>query len=365
MPKQTKKQKTSLFEINVSLGRVSLTQRALFAKNLSVMLESGLSLDEAISISSDSAEGKLKKVLASILSAVRSGRSLSSAFSDHPKVFSGLMINSVYAGEHSGTLTINLANVAQQLEKEKELASKIKGAMLYPLVVLVAAFILGIVLSFVVLPKIVPLFEGLNVDLPITTRGLIWFSHLVRDWGVYLFFGIFATTGFIVWLLRQKFMRPLTHKFLLTAPIIRDVVRNANLARFCRTLGTSIKSGLTIEEALDVTKKSVGNFYFKNALDKVTRSVSKGTKLSANLERSRSLFPLLATRMIRVGEESGKLDETLFYLADFYEERVDTATKTMSTAIEPILLLAIGVAVGFLALSIITPIYDITGNIKG
>jgi type II secretory pathway component PulF len=362
--KSNKKPKQSLLEGEISIGGVSLAERAVFAKNLAVMLKSGLTITAALEIAYESAQGKLKKILQGVLKSVEAGRSLSSAFSVYPKVFSGLFINATKAGESSGTLEENLDNIAKQLEKEKELSSKIKGAMLYPIVVLIATFALGMVLSFVVLPKITPLFEGLKVELPITTRGLIWFSHVVQDNGIVLFLGIIAFIIFMSWLVRQKFAKPVTHKFLLYTPIIKRIVRNVNIARFCRTLGTLLKSGLNIDEALEITKDTVGNYYFQTALADVSKRIGKGTKLSENLKQYESLFPVMVTRMINVGEESGKLDETLLYLAHYYEIEVDTSTKSLSTAIEPILLIFIGLVVGFLALSIITPIYDITGNIK-
>lgn len=349
---------------DVSIGAVSLTQKALFAKHLAVMIKAGVNIVEALTITQQSAEGKLKKILGQVQKSVESGHSLSESFSRHPKVFNDLFIGATYAGESSGTLVQNLENIAEQMEKEKELVSKIKGAMLYPIVVLCATFALGLALAFWVLPKITPLFEGLKIDLPITTRALIWFSHFVQDHGLWLFLGIVFFVSFMIWLLKQKFVRPVTHKLFLKVPIIKKISINANLARFCRTLGTLIKSGITINESLDITSKTVGNYYYKKSLDKVAMSIGKGTKLSENLDLYGQYFPLVVTRMIRVGEESGKLEDTLLYLADFYEAEVDIATKSLSTAIEPVLLIIIGLVVGFLALSIITPIYEITGNVK-
>jgi len=363
MPKQPKEKK-SLLEIEVPLGGVSLIQKAFFAKHLAVMLKSGLSIVEALNIAQDSTRGKLKKVLGGIMKSVRAGRSLSDSFSNYPKVFSGLFINATYAGEQSGTLEENLGHVAEQLEKEKELVSKVKGAMLYPIVVLAAAFILGLAMAFLVLPKIVPLFEGLKMDLPITTRALIKFSHLIQDYGLVFFLGIIIFIALIIWLAKQKFSRPVTHWLLLNTPIIKRITRNVNLARFCRILGTLIKSGINIDEAMEIASKTVGNYYYQRCLAKVSKRIGKGTKLSDNLAEFEKFFPLIVIKMIKVGEESGKLEDTLLYLASFYEAEVDTATKTLATAIEPVLLIFIGLVVAFLALSIITPIYNITGGVS-
>jgi len=350
--------------LDLDIGRVNLTQKAIFAKNLSVMLKSGLAITEALSIAQSSATGKLKSILGKVLKSVESGSSLSKSFAQYPKVFPGIFISATNAGEASGTLVENLENVSEQLEKEKELVSKIKGAMLYPIVVLIAAFILGMVLAFVVLPKITPLFEGLKIDLPLTTQGLIWFSNFVQDYGVYLFIGIIAFVVLTIWLLRRKFSKPFVHWFLLKTPIIKKISKSTNLARFSRTLAMLLKSGISIDKALGIIKETTGNYYYQKALNRISQDIQKGTKLSDNLALSNKLFPVMLTRMIKVGEESGKFEETLFYLADYYELEVDTATKSLSTAIEPFLLIMIGLVVGFLALSIITPIYDITGGIK-
>lgn len=357
-----KKRKKSIFDIQ--FGRVSLVDKALFAKHLSVMLSSGISLGEALLIASTSARGKLRTVLTQVRESVESGQTLADSFARHPKVFSGLFVNATRAGELSGTLSDNLSNIAKELEKEKELRSKIVSSMVYPIVVLVAAFVLGMVLSFVVLPKITPLFEGLRVELPVTTRALISFSHFIQNNGVMFFISIVAAIGLFLWFIKQKFSHPFTHKIILKIPIIKSVTRNASLARFCRTLAMLLASGVRIDEALEITKGTTSNYYYRNILEAVTKRIRTGTKLADNLSLYKDFFPPLLTRMVQVGEESGKFEETLFYLADFYEGEVDTATKTLSTAIEPVLLIGIGLVVGFLALSIITPIYDITGNIQ-
>lgn len=358
-----KQSKKGILEKEIAIGGVTLTQKALLARHLSVMLKSGLTITEALSIAQSSAAGKLKKILSKVLKSVRSGRSLSSSLEDCGKVFSGLFINAVYAGESSGTLEENLENIAQQLEKERELISKIKGAMLYPIVVLVAAFILMMVLSFVILPKIIPLFEGLKADLPITTRALISFSHFIQAHGAILFLSIVVFIALMGWAVRQKFSKPATHWFFLNLPVIKKLVINANLARFSRTLGTLLKSGINIDEAVDITTHTMSNYYYRKALGRAGQRISKGTELSENLIPFEHLFPVLVVKMIKVGEGSGRLEEVLFYLAEFYETEVDASTKVLSTAIEPILLIFIGLVVGFLALSIITPIYEITGDI--
>ncbi len=358
------KDKKSILATEIAIGKINLNQKALFAKNMATMLKAGLSLPEALSISQDSAKGKLKKILAKVFHSVKAGNSLSASLSRYPRVFSGFFINTIHVGETSGTLVENLENIAEQLTKEKILIDKIKGAMLYPIVILVATFILGLVLSFLVLPQITPLFEGLKIELPLSTQFLIWFSHLIEDYGFYLFGGIIFSILFIIWFLKRKFMRPINHYVLLKIPVVRGVIRNVILARFSITLAMLLKSGVNIDEALEITRDSIGHYQYQEALTKISQAVRKGSKLSENLNKFEHLFPIMLIRMVRVGEESGKFEENLFYLADFYEAEVDEVTKSLPTIIEPILLIFIGTIVLFLFLSIITPIYEITGNIN-
>lgn len=359
-----KNQKENILTQEIDLGGVSLGQKVIFAKNMAVMIKSGLLINEALGIIADSMSGKFRKVINNIKKSVEAGRSLSESLKQYPNIFSRIFINVVYAGEMSGSLDENLEHVAEQLRKEKELAGKIKGAMFYPTVVLIAVFVMGVGISFFVLPQITPLFEGLNIELPITTRGLIWFSKLVQNRGLELFVDLVLFMAAFIWLIRQKFSRPVTNWLMLRLPVASSVVTNSNIARFCRTLGTLLKSGLPIDEAIAITRDSASNYYYYLAIDEVSKRLGSGSSLFSLLTKHEKYFPKLVTQMIKVGEESGRLEETLFYLAGYYEEEVDNDTKTLSTTIEPILLIFVGLIVGFLALSIITPIYSITGNIE-
>jgi len=362
--KQIEIKKESILTADLSFGRISLAQKIVFAKDLSLMLRSGLVLSEAMEIILEQATGKMRKLSQGILKSIESGQTLSDSLLRYPRVFSPFFINIVDAGEVSGNLEKNLDNIAEQLKKENELTTKIKGAMYYPLTVLTAAFFMGIAMAFFVLPKITPLFEGLKVKLPLSTRLLIQASHLIGEYGAWLFFGIVGIVVLSVWLLKRKIVQPFTHWWLLHLPIIKNIVIKTNLARFTRILATLLQSGIIIDEAIDIANKTLNNCYYKKALSKVSLHVAQGGKLSDSLEEFPQLFPRITTRMIKVGEKSGNLDETLFYVSESYENEVDNATKSLSTLIEPILLLSIGLVVAFLALSIITPIYQITGNIR-
>ncbi|EKE06615.1 MAG: Type II secretion system protein [uncultured bacterium] len=355
---------TDFFKKDFSIGFISLNQKSLLAKNLAVMQKAGIDIVESLSIMIESTQSRLKRILEDILISVKSGNTLAESFARHPNVFSGIFISSIYAGEKSGTLGENLENLSETLKKEKQLLDKIKGAMFYPIIVLVASFVLAMAMSFLILPKIIPLFEGLKMDLPLSTRLLIDFSNFVNDYQQILFWLIIVVVTFVIFLVKQKISHPVTHWILLHFPIIKNIVRNSNLARFSRIFGSLLRSGLSIDEALSVTEKSLENYYYKKAIRDISLRIKKGVKVSESLKNHKNLFPKMVSRLVYVGEEAGKIEDTLLYISEFYEEEVDNSTKNLSTALEPILLLFIGVVVGFLAISIITPIYNITGNIS-
>ncbi len=351
-------------KFNISFGGTGLNDKAILAKNLAVMQKSGLNIVDSLGLLEESVRGRMKDIIVGVKKSVESGNTLADSLGRYPKVFTGSFTSAIYAGEKSGTLSENLEHLSVQLQKEKELNEKVKGAMIYPVFVLSATFILGIIVSFLVLPKITPLFQGLKMDLPWTTRMLISFSNLVAAHGVILFVGIMFVVFSISWLVAQKFSRPVTHWLNLNVPVVKQIVINSNLAKFSRTLGMLLKSGLAIDEALLVTKDTMNNIYYKKALEKIGERIGKGVALSDGLKEYEKLFPKMVNKMVSVGEGSGSLEDILIYLSDYYEVEVDNSTKALAVVIEPALLLFIGGIVAVFALSIITPIYNITGNIR-
>lgn len=342
---------------------MNLKDKAIFFRNLALMLKSGLTITEAFDILSDQTSGRFKKVVQSLLESVAVGNSLASSYGRFPKLFSPFLVSIIKAGESSGTLEGNLENIAERLTREQELSEKIKSAMLYPIIVLTLSFVLGLGLAFFVLPKITPIFKGLKIDLPASTRFLIWFSGLVEKHGLILLGVLLGTAVFLTWLCRQKFFKPVLHFLFLRLPIIGRLSRYKNTAQFSHTLGMLLKSGLNIDEALAITGETLPNYYYKKSLNKIRQEVSRGTTISASLENYKRYYPKMAVSMIRVGEKSGRLEEELFNLARIYGAEVEGASRNLTNAVEPVMLIMIGVIVGGLALSIITPIYKITGNV--
>ncbi|MEI7452452.1 MAG: type II secretion system F family protein [Candidatus Falkowbacteria bacterium] len=361
-PKEHKLEK--MFNINLGGGKVNISQKAVFAKNMAIMLRSGLNISEALDIIASSSSGYFRKVIMDIYESVSSGNSFSNSLARFPRIFSGMFINTTYAGESSGTLEANFEAIAVQLEKDKELSSKIKQALMYPVIVLVAALVLGLGISFFVLPQIVVLFQGMRTELPLSTRMLIGFADFMRNYGGIFIIFLMVFAIFMAWLLRQKFVKPFTHALALKTPIISGLTRGANLSHFCRNLSLLLQSGISIDRSLKITKDTLSNYYYSKAVEEISSRISKGMSLSDDLRQYQNLFPPMMIKMIMVGERSGQMEDTLTYLSNFYEGDVDTSAKTLTVIIEPILLLFIGAIVAFLVLSIITPIYNVTGNMK-
>lgn len=343
--------------------RVGLGEKAMFASNLAIMLKSGLTLLEALDILIDQAKGVFKKILKIIAARLMAGNTLAEALGQFPRSFSPFFISSTAAGEASGTLEENLINIADYLNKEKELTQKIKSAMFYPMIVLALGAIIAFVIVFFVLPKIMTVFVGLKIELPLATRILISLAGFTENYGGYLIGFLIFLVIFSIWLLRQKFIKPLTHFIILHIPILSSLSQGRNVAVFSRTLGIMLRSGLSIDEAMRITAKTVHNYHYQVSLEQIRERVNKGNKLADSLKDYAKYFPKMATGLLGVGEKSGNLEEELFNIADIYEKRVDTVTQRLAIVIEPLLLIVVGFIVGWLALAIISPIYQITGNI--
>ncbi len=273
----------------------------------------------------------------------------------------------VKVGETGGALENTLIHLSLQMEKDYDLKKKIKGAMLYPMIILIATMALGSAMAIFILPKLTKLFQTFKVTLPLSTRILLWVSNLFQNYGFYIIGG-FIILIFLLWyIVRSNFARLPTSRLILSLPIIGKISQNVNLARFNRILGTLLKSGVPVVEALSITANTLGNEVYKKRLLSVSEKVKKGIPISQVLKKESKhsdSFPQLVSRMIGVGEKTGKLDETLIYLAKFYEKEVDNTTKNLSVILEPILLILIGLVVALVAIAIISPIYKLSGSLR-
>jgi len=343
------------------LNQVSFLEKILFAKNLALMIKSGLSLREAVVTLQEQSKSKVfKEILHGVIKNIDNGRSLADSLAGYPGVFDPLYINMIRIGEESGGLEENLNYLASQLEKSYQLSGKVKGAMVYPAIIILAVVILSLALIFFILPKVTPIFQSLNIELPLTTRILIKFTEIVENYGFLLLVGVIGLIFISILLLRIQKIKFLSHKLTLKIPIMGQIFRDVSIAQFGRTLGILLRSGIPVVQALDITQNTLVNLVYQKELAGITEEVKKGKSISDYLKKKETAFPLMVSRLVGVGEKTGSLEETLLYIGDFYEAEVDKSTKTLSSTVEPILLLIIGLAVGLIAVAIISPIYEIT-----
>lgn len=347
--------------------RISSLDKLFLTKHLGTMVKAGVPISEAIATVKDQAKsGSLIKLLTVVEREVENGQTLTKALSKYKDVFDDFYLSLVEAGETSGTLEQNLIFLADQLGKDYSVKKKVQSALLYPGLIVTAAVVMGGFVSWFVLPKLVDFFTAFDVKLPLSTRILLAVSTFMRDNGLQLAIGIGITTVVVGLLYQIKAVKFFWQSILIRLPFIGEIVKDGQLARFTRNLGTLLKSGLPVTDALTVTAKTMSNLKFRADILKVTDSVANGKTILESMEKkSMPEFPRLVTRMIGVGEKSGKLDEMLLYVSEFYEEEIDNTSRNLTSLLEPVLLLAIGLIVGFMALAIISPIYQLTGSISG
>ncbi len=345
--------------------RLSVQEKIDFARHLAIVIKAGLPLIDGLRIIKNQVTSKtLSEILEQLILDIEKGQSLADGLSAHRHIFGDFFINIVKVGETSGTLAQNLVYLAEELKKSKALRSKIKSAMIYPIVILVATIAITGFLTFVVFPKIMPVFTGLNIELPLTTRILLEVLEFFRNFGLYVIIGlILLSIGFKVGI---KFA-PVKYFFdrvVFMIPVISGLVIYVNMANFTRILGLLLKSGIRIVEAVTITSNTFDNSVYQRALLNSTEQIKKGEQLAEYLEANRKFFPLLLSGMIKIGENTGNLEENLFYLSDYYTEEIDNKIHALTTLLEPLLLLIMGLLVGFIAISIIMPIYSISQGLS-
>jgi len=350
-----------LGRLNEMVVSVSLHDKVVFANNLSAMISAGLSLSRALDVLGRQTKNvKFKRAIEEILKDVNSGLALSVSLAKFPKIFSPVFIAMVAAGEESGNLPQSLKLVGDQMEKTYALRRKVKGAMAYPAVIVFAMGVIGALMLTFVVPNLVQTFKEMKVELPFSTKIIIGFSNiLVNDW-FYTLIALVASVAAFYFAIRTKRGARSLDFVVLHLPVFSGVVKQLNAATAARTLSSLIVSGVSIVEALEITVKVLQNSFYKDVLVKAKEGVEKGEPLSKFFEQEEKLFPILVGELTEVGEETGKLSEMLSNVAVFYENEVEAVTKDLSTIIEPILMVAIGLFVGFFAVSMIQPIYSIT-----
>jgi len=344
---------------------VPLQERINFARHLSVAIKSGLPILEALKlIKAQASSKKLGKIIEDIIEDIENGQFLAQALQKYERIFGDFFINLVKVGETSGNLSETLLYLSAELKKQKEVRQRIRGALIYPAVILVVTVAVTLFLTLFIFPKILPIFVSLGIQLPFTTRLVISFLTFASRYGL-------ASLGVIViivvgvrLLLSVEKIHFAYDRALLFLPFLSKVLVNLTLTNFTRSLAVLLRSGMNIVDALEVAKGTFHNKYYRGEVEKIVSAVKKGESIARYLATQPRLFPPMLTGMIEVGESTGNLEQNLLYLSEYYESEVDEVVKNLTSILEPALLLFMGLLVGFVALSIITPIYKVTQGLK-
>jgi type IV pilus assembly protein PilC len=346
-------------------GGVNAKELAIFTRQFSVMIDAGLPLVQCLEILASQQENKFfQKVLTGTRASVEGGATLSAAMRQYPKVFDALYVNMVEAGETGGILDTILQRLSSYIEKNVKLQRAVRSALVYPVGVLTVAGGVIILLLWKVVPIFATLFAGLGVDLPLPTKIVIGMSNMIGS--IFGLLALVAFAGMIVGLkvwYGTKQGRYAVDATILRLPVLGMLMRKIAVARFTRTLGTLIASGVPILEGLDITARTAGNAVVERALQQVRRSLEEGKSLTEPLKDS-EVFPGMVTQMISVGEQTGAMDAMLQKIADFYEEEVDAAVKDLLTALEPIMIVFLGVVVGGVVISMYLPLFTLIGKLS-
>jgi len=345
--------------------RIKAKELAIFFRQFSVMIDAGLPLVQCLEILAENQENAaFKKVLIGVRTSVEGGATLANAMRGYPKAFDDLTTNMIEAGEAGGILDTILQRVSSYVEKAVKLRSAVKSALVYPVAVIsFAVIIVGCLLAFVV-PIFANLFVGLGVQLPPSTAFVIWLSHVIGSfWWVFIG-GIVLFFVFITQARKTPGGKLIIDRVLLNLPVFGMVLRKIAVARFTRTLGTLITSGVPILEGLAITARTAGNAVIEQSLMKVRKAIEEGRTIVDPLRESK-VFPNMVTQMIGVGEATGAMDSMLQKIADFYEDEVDAATKDMLTLMEPLLIGFLGVAVGGIVISLYMPLFSMISKLAG
>lgn len=347
-------------KINAALSRVNLKEKIIFTNNLGTMIEAGLPLARALTvIGKQTKNPKLKEILESLITDVNKGLAFNEGLTKFPKVFPGFYVAMIRAGEESGKLPETLKIVASQLEKSYELKRKIRGAMIYPSIIISLIIVIAVLMMLFVVPTLSDTFSELGAELPATTRFILGISDFLSAY-IFIILPVFIVfVGLFIRLLKTKKGIYYAMWVVLHMPVFKEITKQANAAITMRTISSLVSSGVSMVHALEITEDVIQNPHFKRVLSQAKQEVQKGTLLSAIFERNAHLYPILVAEMIDVGEETGQLSQMLEKGAIFYEGEVDAVTKNLSTIIEPFLMILIGGAVGFFALAMIQPMYSI------
>ena len=355
------KQKETSIPSWYKLFGVPVQEKIFFVQQLGLMLRSGISLSKALhTLSKQTSSKYMSLILNELYKKVDHGKSLADSMKAYPSVFDELFVNMLDAGEKSGKYEEVLQQLYKQLKKSHELKGKVRGAMIYPSVIVVAMVGIGTAMMIFVIPKLTSIFTEVNVELPLATRVLIAISDFMAANAILLGVVVLALIAGFVLLVRQEKPKYYFHLILLRLPIVNTIIRKVSIVRFSRTLGSLLKTDIPIIEALKLTSRVVGIRPYRREIANAAEHVKKGKTIESSLKQHPELFTPVITQMIAVGEETGSLDTILEELSSFFDEEVTQTLDNLPSLIEPVLLLVLGVGVGAMAVAVIMPLYSIT-----
>jgi type IV pilus assembly protein PilC len=342
--------------------RITPRDVATFTRQLSTMINAGLPITEALLILRSQSKGSMQKIVAQLLADVEAGESFSNALARHPKIFSRTYMALVKSGEVGGVMDAVLLRLADNLEKQQEFGSKVKGALIYPVIIVVGMVIVSFVMMIFVIPRLTSLYVDFGATLPLPTQILIGLSNFfIRFWYIIL---IFLGIGLYVLKLYKATAagRRKIDALIFKIPVFGELQRQIILTELTRTLSLMVGSGVSILEALNITSEVVGNTIISDALKDAAKQVERGFPIAFSFSRHPEAFPFLLSQMVAVGEETGKMDEVLTKISRIFEVESDEQVKGLTAAIEPIVMVVLGLGVGFLVIAVILPIYNLTSN---
>lgn len=349
---------------NFSLKAFKTHEKITFAGNISSMLEAGLALSRTLEVISRQTRNiKTKKIIEEINQKIKAGSTFSSALENYPKIFGSLFVSMTKAGEESGNMADAFKNIAGQLEKNYLLSKKIKGAMVYPGVIVAAMSVVGFFMMTYIVPTLSKTFKEIGVELPKSTQLIIGLSDFLQNQTLAFFGTLLVLVTIFILFFKSSVGKKILDNILVKAPLFGELTKQINSARTARTLSSLLKAGVPYLQAIQITKGVVSNHIYKAILEKAEKKIETGDKVSQVFTDNEKYYPPFVGEMVAVGEETGELNEMLLKVAEFFEEEVDQKTKNMSTIVEPLLMLIVGIVVGFFAISMISPMYSLVDNI--
>ncbi len=363
---ETGKKSKSILSMDIPfLSKVKLHDKIIFSRNLAAMLDAGLPLSRALTvIEKQTTQKKFKDLVIALNTSISGGTTLSAAMKEHSDTFSSIMISMVKAGEESGSLSQSLRIVANQMESSYTLLRKVRGALMYPVIVLSAMVVIAFFMLTNVVPTLASTFQSFHAQLPLQTQLIIDVSNFLKTYIVYVLIAIVAGIASLYVFMRTASGKRTMSFVYLHTPVLGEIVKEVNSARTARTLSSLLSSGVDFLVAVRITTDVLQNPYYKEVIALVEKKVQKGEPIAEIFNERAKLYPPFVGEMVSVGEETGQLPQMLLGVATFYENDVDQKTKDLSSIIEPVLMIIMGIAVGFFAISIISPIYSLSSVIS-